>query len=124
MAYRRSPLMQERLANNRDRILLAARRLVARGGFREASMSAVAAVSGLSTGALYRYFPSKAGLFVELLTQAVEREIGLLQLIAHRAEPARNRLAAAVRSYAGRALQGPHLAYAFIAEPVDPEVEA
>ena len=52
MAYRRSALMEERLANNRDRILLAARRLVAKGGFREVFISAVAAVAGLSTGAL------------------------------------------------------------------------
>ena len=124
MAYRRSALMQERLANNRDRILLATRRLVARGGFREASMSSVAAVAGLSTGALYRYFPSKAQLFVELLTQAVDREIAILRLIAERPDPAAARLAAAVRSYAARALQGPQLAYAFIAEPVDPEVDA
>ena len=68
MAYRRSPLMQERLADNRERILRAARTLIARGGFREASIAAVAQEVGRSTGAIYRYFPSKAGLFVELLT--------------------------------------------------------
>ena len=34
------------------------------------------------------------------------------------------RLRAAVESFAARALQGPYLAYAFIAEPTDPEVEA
>jgi hypothetical protein len=33
-------------------------------------------------------------------------------------------LYAAVESFASRALKGPHLAYAFIAEPIDPEVEA
>jgi AcrR family transcriptional regulator len=124
MAYRRSALMEERLANNRDRILLAARRLVAKGGFREASVSAVAAVAGLSTGAIYRYFPSKASLFVEVLTQAVNREVALLQQIAASSDSARARLYAAVRSYASRALEGPNLAYAFIAEPVDPELEA
>lgn len=116
--------MEERLANNRDRILLAARRLVAKGGFREASVSAVAAVAGLSTGAIYRYFPSKASLFVELLTQAVNREVALLRQIAAANDSASARLYAAVRSYASRALEGPNLAYAFIAEPVDPEVEA
>ena len=66
MAYRRSPLMQERLADNRQRIVRAARKLIASDGFRGASMTAVAAASGLSTGALYRYFPSKAELYVEL----------------------------------------------------------
>ncbi|MCB1796286.1 MAG: TetR family transcriptional regulator, partial [Candidatus Competibacteraceae bacterium] len=50
MAYRRSPLMEERLANNRDRILVATRKLVSEGGFREAQIAAVAAVAGVSTG--------------------------------------------------------------------------
>lgn len=124
MAYRRSALMQDRLADNRRRILLAARRLVAAGGFRRASMTAIAAESGLSIGALYRYFPSQAALLVEVLSEAVAYEIGILQAITRRPGPARVRLAAAVRSFAERALLGPHLAYAFIVEPTDPEVEA
>ena len=43
MTYRRSPLIEERLANNRDRILLATRKLVSEGGFRDAQIAAVAA---------------------------------------------------------------------------------
>ncbi len=124
MAYRRSALMEERLADNRDRILLAARKLVADGGFREAQVAAVAAAAGLSTGTIYRYFPSKAELFVEVLTRAVEQEIQILDEIAQRDAPASERLGAAVASFVRRALAGPNLAYAFIAEPVDPEVEA
>ena len=74
MTYRRSALMEERLADNRDRILLAARKLVAEGGFREAQVAAVAAAAGLSTGTIYRYFPSKAELFVEVLTRPSRRK--------------------------------------------------
>ncbi len=124
MAYRRSALMEERLADNRDRILLAARKLVADGGFREAQVAAVATAAGLSTGTIYRYFPSKAELFVEVLTLAVEQEIQILDEIARRDAPASERLGAAVASFVRRALAGPNLAYAFIAEPVDPEVDA
>lgn len=124
MAYQRSPLMQERLADNRQRIVQSARGLIARGGFREASVTAVAAAAGLSTGAIYRYFPSKADLFVEVLTDAVRRECAILREIIARPGTADVRLCAAVESFARRALQGPHLAYAFIAEPADPEVEA
>jgi AcrR family transcriptional regulator len=124
MAYQRSALMQERLAENRERILRAARTLVAQGGFREASINAVAAAAGLSTGALYRYFPSKADLFVEVLTEAVRRECAILREIIARPGTADQRLRAAVESFARRALEGPHLAYAFIAEPIDPEVDA
>ena len=47
MAYRRSALMEERLASNRERILSAARRLIAEGGYREAQIAAVASEAGM-----------------------------------------------------------------------------
>ena len=50
MSYKRSFLMEERLADNRQRILKAARALVAEGGFNHASIAAVAASAGLSAG--------------------------------------------------------------------------
>ena len=123
MAYRRSPRVQQRLEDNRKRILLAARSLVAQGGFREASIVAVAGAAGMSTGAVYRYFPSKSDLFVELLTDAVQRECAILRAIISKPGTAVEKLAAAVESFSRRALSGPWLAYAFIIEPVDPEVE-
>ena len=43
MAYKRSELMEKRLAGNREAILAAARRLVAAGGYRNAPVTAVAA---------------------------------------------------------------------------------
>lgn len=124
MAYKRSALMEERLAGNRQRILLAARRLVAAGGFRGASVTAVAAEAGVSTGLIYRHFPSKAELFVEVLTAAVDYELAILRGIAAEPAPATQRLRAAIASFVRRALAGPGLAYAFIAEPVEPEVDA
>jgi AcrR family transcriptional regulator len=124
MVYRRSALMQERLTDNRARIVLAARRLIATGGFRATSITAVAKEVGLSTGAIYRYFPSKAQLFVEVLTDAVTHEVEILRAIVERPESAVQRLRAAVSSFAARALAGPNLAYAFIAEPTETEVEA
>jgi AcrR family transcriptional regulator len=124
VVYRRSALMQERLAGNRARIVLAARRLIAIGSFKQTSMTAVAREVGLSTGALYRYFPSKADLLVEVLSDAVTHEIGILRTIADRPGPALPRLRAAVTSFASRALAGPNLAYAFIAEPSEQRVEA
>ncbi len=124
MAYKRSPLMEERLAGARGRILLAARELVAGGGYRSASVTAVAAQAGVSTGLIYRHFPSKAELFVEVLNAAVEREAGILEAIAATEATASERLAQAITTFVHRALAGPGLAHAFIAEPVDPEVEA
>jgi AcrR family transcriptional regulator len=124
MAYRRSPRMQDRLTENRRGIVLAARRLIAAGGFRATSMTAVAREAQLSTGALYRYFPSKSELLVEVLTDAVNHEVHILRSIVERPEPALQRLREAVGSFATRAMAGPHLAYAFIAEPADKRVEA
>ena len=124
MAYKRSELMEKRLAGNRERILVAARRLVAAGGYRNAPITAVAAEAGVSTGLIYRHFPSKAELFVEVLTFAVEHELEILAAIAAEPLPAPQRLQRAVASFVRRAMAGPGLAYAFIAEPVDPEVEA
>lgn len=124
MAYRRTALMEERLASNRARILVAARRRVANDGYRGAQIAAVAAEAGLSTGVIYRYFRSKAELFIEVLTAAVAHEIEILHAIASGPGHARERLYAAVESFTRRALTGPNLAYAFIAEPAEPEVDA
>jgi len=123
MPYRRSALMQDRLADNRARIMRATRQLIARGGFRAAPITAVAGAAGLSTGSIYRYFPSQAQLFIEVLTAAVAHEIELLERITGAPGPAALRLKIAVESFARRALEGRNLAYAFIAEPIGAQVD-
>ncbi|WP_349656708.1 TetR/AcrR family transcriptional regulator [Xanthomonas sp. 10-10] len=124
MAYRRSALMEERLAGNRERILHAARALIAEGGYRNAPITAVAAAAGVSTGQIYRHFPSKAELFVEVLDAAVQREMTILRAITTTEASAAERLRSAIATFVRRALAGPALAYAFIAEPVESEVDA
>ena len=124
MAYRRTHRVKQRLAENRERIVLGARRLIARGGLREAQMAAVASQAGLSTGALYKYFPSQTDLFIEVLREAVRHEIGILEQIEREPGTSAGHLRRAVESFVRRALEGPHLAYAFIAEPADARVEA
>jgi AcrR family transcriptional regulator len=104
--------MEERLANNRDRILLATRKLVAEGGFREAQIAAVAALAGMSTGMIYRYFPSKAELFVEVLGVAVEEEIKILADIADGPESAERTAEHRGDLLRPPRLAGPNLAYA------------
>jgi AcrR family transcriptional regulator len=87
-------------------------------------METVAAEAGVATGTVYRYFPSKAALFVEVVSRVSEREVSVVATVAARTGPARERLEAAVRAFAERALLAPRLAYALIVEPSDPEVEA
>ena len=119
MAYRRTEAMTARLADNRRRILNAARDLVAEGGFAAAQMSAVAARAGLATGTLYRYFPSKEDLCRQVFREVSAREMNLLATIAGSDAPAAERLASVVRTFATRAVRGRRLAYALLAEPVD-----
>ncbi len=124
MAYRRTPLMRQRLKDNRARIAHAARALIAKGGLRRAPMSAVAARAELSTGALYKYFPSQTDLLIEVLREAAAHEIEILEKIAAGPGSAAHRLEAAVESFVRRALEGPYLSYAMIAEPADARMEA
>lgn len=123
MAYRQTARVKQRLADNRARIAQAARALIAEGGLRAAPVSAVAREAGLSTGAIYKYFPSQAELHIEVLREAVKHEIEILTRIARGPGSAAERLRAAVESFVRRALEGPYISYALIAEPADARME-
>src|SRR5262245_33409285 len=123
MAYRRTERVEARLAGNRVRILQAARHLVAESGFREAQIAFVASRAGVAVGTVYRYFPTKADLFAEIVRTVSQREVDVLREIADSGGSAAERLAAAVRAFACRAIRGRRLAWAILAEPVDPEVD-
>jgi AcrR family transcriptional regulator len=73
---------------------------------------------------VYRHFPSKGDLFAEVFRKASQREVDALKATTARGEPAATRLAAWVETFVRRALAEPVRAYALIAEPVDPAVEA
>jgi AcrR family transcriptional regulator len=125
MAYRPTERTESRRAQARARIVRAAHELIARGGYREASMAAVARRAGVATGSVYRHFPSKAELFAEVFRNASQREVDAVAAAAAAAPAAAPaRIAAAVEAFAERALAGRRLAWALLAEPVDPAVEA
>lgn len=124
MAYRKTHRVEERLADNRMRILAAARALVAEGGWSEAQISNVASAADVATGSVYRHFPSKADLFVEVLSVVSQREVDVLQAIADRNEPPYQSLYAAVSTFVERAMRSRRLAYALIAEPCEKEIDA
>lgn len=123
MVYRRTDGVEARLADKRKRILEAARTLVSEGGWPEAQVGHVAAAAGLATGTVYRYFPSKAELCVEVLSTVSQHEVDVLDAIANGTEPPGQRLHAAVRAFVSRAMRNRRLAYALIAEPCDPEID-
>jgi AcrR family transcriptional regulator len=125
MPYRPTERTEARKAATRERIVAAALDQLAEGGYASASVQAVAARAGVATGSVYRHFPSKSELFAEVFRRASEGEMRLFaEATADSGAPAAERIATAVESFARRALAGPVRAYALIAEPVDPRVEA
>lgn len=115
----------ERRAATREAIVAGTLSLVAEGGWAAAAMTDVARRAGVATGSLYRHFPSKGDLLAEVFAEASAREQAVVAQIARDAsrEPLA-RLAEAIRAFARRASAAPALAYALMAEPVDPAVEA
>jgi len=124
MAYRPTERTRARAAAAKERIVAAALDQLAEGGYASASMAAVARRAGVATGSVYRHFPSKGDLFAEVFRQASQREVDVLVALGHRTLPVQERLAAWVHAFVHRALAEPVRAYALIAEPVDPAVEA
>jgi AcrR family transcriptional regulator len=124
MPYRPTERTRARLAAARERIVAAALTQLAEGGYASASVVAVARRAGVATGTVYRHFPSKGDLFAEVFRRAAQREVDVLVSMTDLHEPVTQRLAAWVEAFVRRALAEPVRAYALIAEPVDPAVEA
>jgi len=123
MAYRETEHTRAKKAHTRQRLLKAARDLVAEGGFAAATAAAVAKRSEVAAGSIYRHFPNKAELVAEVFRYATEHEVEMVYQATQTDSSCAERLQAGLTVFAQRALQGPRLAYALIAEPVDPRVE-
>ena len=122
MPYRPTERTRAHAAAVRERIVSAALDQLAEGGYASAPVARIAERAGVATGTVYRHFPSKGDLFAEVFRRASQREVDVLARmgLASTAE----RLARWVEAFVRRALAAPVRAYALIAEPVDPAVEA
>jgi AcrR family transcriptional regulator len=114
-------------APTRERLLRAARELIEEGGYGASTVAAIADRAGVAAGTLYRHFPSKEELFVELFRSVCDREVAAMRAAAA-AMPAESShvdvLVEVLSTFAARALRRPRLAWALLAEPVDPLVDA
>ena len=63
MAYRATPRTEAKRDATRARLVEAAERLIASGGYGEASIARVAERAGVAVGTVYRHFPDEAALF-------------------------------------------------------------
>src|SRR5437588_7132671 len=119
--------MTEVLVSTRERLLRAAQELTEEGGYSAASVVAIAERAGVAAGTLYRHFDSKQELFVDLFRSVCAREERAMRAAAEDGGPsgdAVRRLEDVFATFAERALRNPRLAWALIAEPVDPLVDA
>jgi AcrR family transcriptional regulator len=114
-------------AGTREKLLDAARALIEEGGYGTASVIAIAERAGLAAGTLYRHFGSKQELFVEVFRSVCDREVSAMQAAAQSTPPGAthvDRLETVFVTFAERALRRRRLAWALLAEPVDPLVDA
>jgi AcrR family transcriptional regulator len=116
--------------STRERLLAAAQELIEEGGYAAASVVAIADRAGVASGTLYRHFASKEELFVEVFRSVCSREERAMRAVATGVGGADDPVGAAkwletvMATFASRALGNPQLAWALIAEPVDPRVDA
>ena len=114
-------------SDTRERLLAAGRELIEEGGYTAAPVAAIAERAGVAAGTLYRHFESKSELFLEVFRSVCAGEERAM-FDAAEAVPseagAAGRLEAVLTTFAERALQNPRLAWALLAEPVDPLVDA
>ena len=116
--------VQLRRADARRRIRLAARDLIAHGGFAAATVRGVAQRADIAVGTVYTHFPSKGELFAEVVSRIARYVLDEVERIVARPGSVQARLAQAIEAVAAVSLEEPRLAWALIAEPADPLVEA
>jgi AcrR family transcriptional regulator len=123
VAYRRTPRIQARLEAQRASLISAAAEILAESGYAGCSIAAVTSRAGVASGSVYSHFRSKAELAAEVFRTIVSREVRAVREAAATGA-ATERIAAVIETFAGRALKSPRRAYALLAEPVDPAVDA
>ena len=87
-------------------------------------IASVAQRAGIAAGTVYRYFPGKTDLVAALIAEIAEREISVLRRAAAAAPGPLSALAAALMTFAARAMRHRRLAFAVIAEPIDADLDA
>ncbi|WP_329201676.1 TetR/AcrR family transcriptional regulator [Streptomyces sp. NBC_01435] len=123
MAYRPTARTEATRLAHRERLLDAARQLLAEGGYPAASISALARRAGVATGSVYNHFASKQELLAAVFRHVAGHELGAVREAVQARSGVTEQLSALVEVFSYRALRSPRTAWALLAEPVDPLVE-
>ena len=119
MPYRRTSAVQARLDADRERVFTSAIEVLSQRGYRGLS---IATVAGVSAGSVYTHFASKSDLVVAIFREVCGREVRAVADAGSFGDVV-ERVTAIVETFAGRAMKNRTLAYALLAEPVDPAVD-
>ena len=122
MPYRRTSAVQARLDADRERVFTSAIEVLSQRGYRGLSIATVAAAAGVSAGSVYTHFASKSDLVVVIFREVCGREVRAVADAGSFGDVV-ERVTAIVETFAGRAMKNRTLAYALLAEPVDPAVD-
>src|SRR6195256_206160 len=117
MVYRRTHQVVKRLAARRSAILAAAREAAAEGGMAAVQIAPVAVRASVAAGTVYRYFPSKADLISELISEVSRDELAAIRRAADAAPGPSSALAAAGTTGAVHVLWPGKLAWGLPAAP-------
>lgn len=96
--------------------------MAAEQGMAAVQIAPVAARAEIAAGTVYRYFPSKAELISELISDISREQLDRVQRAADAAPGPLSALAAAVTTIAIDALSHRKLAWGILAEPIDVDV--
>ncbi len=125
MAYRQTEKVVRKLAARREAIVAAAYDALAeKGSIAAIQIAPIAERAGIAAGTVYRYFPSKTELVAAVVTGLCEQEIAALEQAAAAAPGPLSALAAAIATFAMRAIARRRLVLALMAEPIEPDLDS
>jgi AcrR family transcriptional regulator len=123
MPYRRTERVEQRLRARHDALIAAATAIASEHGMDAVQVAPVAERAGIAAGTVYRYFPSKTALVTALVDGVSQAELAAMRNAADAAPGPLSALAAALITFATRALRQRRLTWAVTAEPVEAEVD-
>lgn len=131
MAYRPTEKTEARKKAQHKLLSDTALNIVSNGGFKALTIASLAQEANVAIGTIYKYFDDKAELCIHVFRMGAGKEVEMVRNSAFpntqerlNNDSCKVRLEKTIQAFAERAIAGHKLAYALIAEPISPEVEA
>ena len=127
MAYRPTEKTEARKKAQHKLLSDTALNIVSKGGFKALTIASLAQEANVAIGTIYKYFEDKAELSAHIFRIASGKEVEMVRKSAfpeekqaHDDNTCTARLKRTIHAFSERAIAGHRLAYALIAEPINP----